>query len=74
MPCTDAKHTCQALMPHPLAQELDEMEGRGQVGWPHVCIASYDLVQKMKGSRRYGVIIADESHMLKSRTVGGRAA
>jgi hypothetical protein len=50
------------------------MEGRGQVGWPHVCIASYDLVQKMKGSRRYGVIVADESHMLKSRTVGATAA
>jgi len=35
----------------------------------HVCVTSYDMVQKMDVEmvKRYGVIVVDESHCLKSR-------
>ena len=36
----------------------------------HVCVASYDMVQKLPPDQlaRDGVVICDESHLLKSRT------
>uniref|UniRef100_A0A7S3R7U2 Uncharacterized protein n=3 Tax=Dunaliella tertiolecta TaxID=3047 RepID=A0A7S3R7U2_DUNTE len=49
-------------------QEFIKVSKRGvPSGRPHVCVTSYDLVQKMEGlERQYRFIIADESHALKS--------
>jgi SNF2 family DNA or RNA helicase len=59
--------------PHPPLQEMQEAEALPRPRHPHVCITSYDLVQKLASAKRYGAVICDESHQLKSPGVGALA-
>ena len=56
-PCTE--NMCISHRPFPLPYDLQA----------HVCVTSYDLVQKLDPDlvKRYGVVLVDESHCLKTR-------